>query len=221
MAYIEPCCCDRQLPQLLRQQRGATLFQTNGDVTAKHLLKAVCCMVEYGNELWLAADTIDLPLLRLLRHWHDRNWIDHLWLITRENQTDTVTAELSATYGDHLHYAYRDTLATQLFCYLGPKHALVVQGEMLLTPSTTPRLLTYSAIFGQRDRLCTDGGDVKNLLDNLRPLFKIAERKAARRQQAKKKTTKQETKVSELQEPAEGTDQEPTEKENPTEETKE
>ena len=110
MAYIEPCCCDRQLPQLLRQQRGATLFQTNGDVTAKHLLKAVCCMVEYGNELWLAADTIDLPLLRLLRHWHDRNWIDHLWLITRENQADTVTAELSATYGEHLHYACRDTL---------------------------------------------------------------------------------------------------------------
>ena len=221
MAYIEPCCCDRQLPQLLRQQRGATLFQTNGDVTAKHLLIAVCCMVEYGNELWLAVDTIDLPLLRLLRHWHDRNWIDHLWLITKENQTDTVTAELSATYGDHLHYACRDTLATQLFCYLGPKHALVVQGEMLLTPSTTPRLLTYSAIFGQRDRLCADGGDVKNLLDNLHPLFKIAERKAARKQQAKKKATKQETKVPELQEPAEKTNQEPAEKENPTEETKE
>ena len=84
---------------------------------------------------------------------------------------------------------------------------------MLLTPSSTPRLLTYSAIFGQRDRLCADGGDVKNLLDNLRPLFKIAERKAARKQQAKKKATKQETKVPELQEPAE--------KENPTEETKE
>jgi len=178
-------------------------------------------MVEYGNELWLAADTLDLPLLRLLRHWYDRQWIDHLWLITRENQTDAVTAELSATYGEHLHYVYRDTLATQLFCYLGPKHALVVQGEMLLTPSTTPRLLTYSAIFGQRDRLCADDGDVKNLLDNLRPLFKIAERKAARRQQAKKKTTKQETKVSESQEPAEETDQEQAEKEYPTKETKE
>lgn len=214
MAYIEPCCCDRQLPQLLRQQRGATLFQTNGDVTATHLLKAVCCMVEYGNELWLAADALDLQLLRLLRHWHERNWIDHLWLITKEDQTDTVTAELSATYSDHLHYVYRDTLATQLFCYLGPKHALVVQGEIRLTPCTSPQLTTYSAIFGQRDRLCTDGGDIKNLLDNLRPLFKIAERKAARRQQAKKKkTTKQETKVSESQEPAK--------KENPTEETKE
>lgn len=205
MAYIEPCCCDRQLPQLLRQQRGATLFQTNGDVTVKHLLIAVCCLVEYGNELWLAADTIDLPLLRLLRHWHDRQWIDHLWIITRENKTDTVTAELSATYGEHLHYVYRDTLATQLFCYLGPKHALVVQGEMRLTPCTSPQLTTYSAIFGQRDSLCTDCGDVKNLLDNLRPLFKIAERKAARKQQAKKKATKQEIKTPTPQEPAEGT----------------
>jgi hypothetical protein len=132
-----------------------------------------------------------------------------------------VTAELSATYGDHLHYAYRDTLATQLFCYLGPKHALVVQGEMRLQPCTSPQLTTYSAIFGQRDRLCADGGDVKNLLDNLRPLFKIAERKAARKQQAKKKAIKQENKVPELQEPASETDQEPSEKENPTEETKE
>ena len=92
---------------------------------------------------------------------------------------------------------------------------------MRLTPCTSPQLTTYSAIFGQRDRLCTDGGDIKNLLDNLRPLFKIAERKAVRRQQAKKKTTKQETKVSESQEPAEETDQEPAEKEYPTEETKE
>ena len=94
MGYIEPCCCERQLPRLLKEQ-GMAFFQTSGDVTVRHLMKSVGCMVKNGCTMWLMAASVDVELLRVIRHWQERGWVAQVRLMTRENCEAAVTGELA------------------------------------------------------------------------------------------------------------------------------
>ncbi len=71
---IEPCCAERQLPALLREQKGrAVLFQTYGDVTFDNILKSVACMA--GNDhltLTLAAREVTDRMQRTLQRYQQR-----------------------------------------------------------------------------------------------------------------------------------------------------
>lgn len=94
MAYIEPCCAERQLPRLLKEQ-GMAFFQTSGDVTVRHLMKSVGCMVKNGCTMWLMAASVDVELLRVIRHWQERGWVAQVRLMTREDCEAAVAGEMA------------------------------------------------------------------------------------------------------------------------------
>ena len=107
MAYIEPCCIDRQLPGLIKQSRaGFCFFQTNGDVTLEKFLGAVSHMASGagGHILILTVPEVDIQMLRTLAYYFRRGWTQALLLLTREAQTALIESEL-ADYLASVHYA--------------------------------------------------------------------------------------------------------------------
>ena len=160
MAYIEPCCCDRQLPRLLREQKMA-FFQTSGDVTVKHLMKSVGCMVKNGSTMWLVALSVDRDLLELIRYWISREWIAQVKIVTHENCEDMVIAELGAVTGlQHtgrviVEYGQDETLSGGMLVFEDKKNAVVIQGDMLTTVS--PGIKLYSGCFGASEGACVKG----------------------------------------------------------------
>lgn len=150
MAYVEPCCCERQLPHLLREQKTA-FFQTSGDVTVKYLMKSVGCMVENGCTMWLMIPSVDVGLMRMIRYWFDREWVQKLWLLTREDCSDVVRAEMAAVIQQHtgqdvLMIGSDEGMSGGLLAFSDGKKTVVIQGEML--QDVVPGMKMYSGCFG-------------------------------------------------------------------------
>lgn len=184
MAYIEPCCCDRQLPALLRERRTA-FFQTNGDVTVQKFMGAVGCMAGQPSELWLMLPAVDFALLRTLRQWFQRGWISSLHLLTQENQEAEVMAELgAATAGENaseengaaVDYAHDPLVIDGLLAFIGPEHVVAVQGAMLTKVDFS--LSLYAASFGPRQKYFdAPDGKVRMMLEPVISKMKIKARK--------------------------------------------
>jgi hypothetical protein len=105
MAYIEPCCAERQLPVLIRESRGFCFFQTAGDVTIEKLYQATASLV--SNEpktMLLVVPEADLSLMRFLAYAFRRKWLCGLLLLTQTAQAALVEAELQ-DYLAAVHYA--------------------------------------------------------------------------------------------------------------------
>ena len=145
MAYVEPCCCEKQLPKLLRQKN--IFFQTNGDVTVEHLMKSIGCMVENGSSMWLVATDVDVKLLRVIRHWFSRGWITELHLMTNLPRYILVEEELRGCA--NVEYASDSMIADGFLAFYGEEDAVAVQGAMLLEKAFATRM--YAGWFGQRD----------------------------------------------------------------------
>ena len=92
---IEPCCAERQLPALLREQKGrAVLFQTYGDVTFDNILKSVSSMA--GNDhltLTLAAREVTDRMQRTLQRYQQRQWITTLRVLTDDLLGEAICIE--------------------------------------------------------------------------------------------------------------------------------
>lgn len=181
--FLEPCCIENQLPQLLRRERGHALFQTNGDVTIEKLMQAACCMASGGfGEYWIVVREADIVLMRTLAHWIDRGWIRRLCLLTETDQRTLVATELGTERMKLTDYGWRDGLAaSQLFCCVGERETIVVQGEMMLQAATTARVTAYSASVGPNSRMLAADGDVGSLVENLRALLRASKRKARKK----------------------------------------
>ena len=152
MAYIEPCCCDKQLPALLRERRTA-FFQTNGDVTVQKFMGAVGRMAGQPSELWLMLPAVDLALLRTLRQWFQRGWINSLHLLTQENQETMVMGELGETAegtAAAVDYAHDPLVLDGLMAFIGTTDVVAIQGAMLTQVDFS--LSLYAAAFGPRQK---------------------------------------------------------------------
>ena len=160
MGYIEPCCCDKQLPALLRERRTA-FFQTNGDVTVQKFMGAVGCLAGQPSELWLMLPAVDLALLRTLRQWFQRGWINSLHLLTQENQEKMVMGELGEavqcaavaqqpTKQVAVDYAHDPLVLDGLMAFIGPTDVVAIQGAMLTQVDFS--LSLYAAAFGPRQK---------------------------------------------------------------------
>ena len=179
MAYLEYCCIENQLPQLLRRERGHALFQTNGDVTIEKLMQAACCMASGGfGEYWIVVREADIVLMRTLAHWIDRGWIRRLCLLTETDQRTLVATELGTERMKITDYGWREGLAaSQLFCCIGDRETIVVQGEMMLQAATTARVTAYSASVGPNSRMLATDSPAASLIDNLRALLRASKRR--------------------------------------------
>ena len=176
--FLEPCCIENQLPQLLRRERGHALFQTNGDVTIEKLMQAACCMASGGfGEYWIVVREADVVLMRFLRHWMQRGWIRHLHLLTATDQRALVAGELGDGLAALCDYGWRDGLSLEAFIVVGDRESMVVQGEMLLQPRTEAVMTAYSASVGPNARMLSSDGDAGSLIDNLRAMLRVQKRR--------------------------------------------
>lgn len=105
---IEPCCCERQLPQLIKSRmkdgEAFAFFATNGDVLLSHLLKSVSYLAGSQHRLLIALPEIDIDGLRVLAHFLQRGWTQELQIVTREVQDELIREEL-AEYIEKIQYA--------------------------------------------------------------------------------------------------------------------
>lgn len=166
MSYVEHCCCERQLPSLLREH-GTAMFQTSGDVLISHLMKSVGCMVSNGSTMWLMAERVDIPFLKTVRHWFARGWVTELWLLTREDCSETVKAELcsAAKPQGKVDYAHDGALSGGFLGFSDGKKTVAIQGDMLL--EVNPGMKMYAGCFGD-----ANSDSVKNVMDAVVALTK-------------------------------------------------
>lgn len=82
IGIMEPCCIERTLPMLLRKNSGWMPWQSNGDITFAHILKALACLAASPLEITLVTPNISLPILRTLKWYHQRGWLNKLTILT-------------------------------------------------------------------------------------------------------------------------------------------
>lgn len=83
---IEPCCAERQLPQLLRSASGNNVtFTTSGDVTLSNFMKAISGMPGgVHQEITICAPSISRQVLSQLGYKIKMKWADKIRLVTEE-----------------------------------------------------------------------------------------------------------------------------------------
>lgn len=148
MSYIEPCCADRQMPQLLRGHKTA-FFQTAGDVTVQKMMKAVSHMAGSEMEMVLVLQAVDIRLLRYIKQYFTKGWFTSLLLMTLEDQQQMVTAELK---GLKVTYACDQTITDGLLAFVPATNAsasgktVIIHGRMLL--KVEPAFCQYAIYAG-------------------------------------------------------------------------
>lgn len=145
-SYQEPCCIERTLPILLRKY-GLLPWQSNGDITTEKIFKAVSHLAGNSLEISLCIATIDIPTLRLIAWYHKRGWLTHLSIITSNDQTELIRAELPAELPVTIasHTSVSDTSPMLLF--KGELQTVIVQGPLHALPATTAtreQFITYA-----------------------------------------------------------------------------
>ena len=128
MNIIEPCCAERQLPALLREQKGrAVLFQTYGDVTFDKILNSVSSMA--GNDhltMTLCCREMTDKMQRTLKRYQEREWITTLRLLT-------------------------DDLQGEVVCIEGDFGTVVIQGPVIDTAAQHGQPVLYAGQFAKAD----------------------------------------------------------------------
>lgn len=147
--YIEPCCCDTQLPELLKKNKdGFCFFQTSGDVVFTKLLSAVSHLADKGR-LYLVIPDVDAPLLNTINHYFTREWITGFSLLTQKNRDDLVRGILESHLAK-VEYAHDPMIIDGLFAIVPEEEegrSLVVQGAMLLEQDFSMSL--YAAAYAK------------------------------------------------------------------------
>lgn len=174
MNIIEPCCAERQLGQLLREDRGhAVLFQTNGDMTLQKWIKAMMLMVgDRPRILTIAVPVFTEKMMTAVGKFMRLGWVERLRLMT----TDPITPEMAqmlatktecevSVMANHTELAADASIPDGLLMFTGPEGMVVVQG--LLPDTITPGLHLYAGILGR-----VDGQAVRSITDTWEARFR-------------------------------------------------
>ena len=182
MAYIEPCCAERQLPVLIRESRGFCFFQTAGDVTIEKLYQATASLV--SNEpktMLLVVPEADLSLMRFLAYAFRRKWLCGLLLLTQTAQAALVEAELQ-DYLAAVHYA-ADPMVLDGLCVIVNEElkmknnkALILQGPVL--SHTDPSVCQYVACLTTSNDLVRQATDAVVAKLRLKPIIDHSDNEA-------------------------------------------
>ena len=164
---VEPCCCERQLGYLLREERAhAVAFQTNGDVTLEHYMKAVMLLSgDRPRTLTLSVPIFTGGMMRPIAKFMSLEWVAKLRLMTTDPLPVEVLQRLAAKIGidvnallERIELAADASIPDELMAFGGTDGTVVIQGRIY--DAVTPRLTLYSGIFGR-----TEGKGVRSVMD--------------------------------------------------------
>lgn len=176
--YQEPCCIERSLPILIRQY-GWLPWQSNGDITIEKILKAVSHLAGNSIAISLCIPVIDIDVLRILSWYHKRGWLTSLEIVTSEDQTELIRAELPKELSVNIisHASVKET--SPLLVIKGEKQTVIVQGPLHTTIASTPIRESFITYAGN------DQERIAQFTATLSSLIHVATRKKTN----KKKTT--------------------------------
>ncbi len=139
--YIEPCCADKQLAALLHKAfPNAVMFQTAGDLTLDHLMKATFLLVgTRPRTLTISVPVFTEEMNRAVSAFLRAGWIASFRLLTATPVEFETGAESCAI---------ADSAPSVLF-FSGLTHTIVIQGPIF--DAVTPGLHLYSALYGRSD----------------------------------------------------------------------
>lgn len=130
--YIEPCCCVRQIPEVLH--KGLCFFNTNGDVTLDKILSSVANMAGEHQVLVYSCQNIEHDFIRVLKHYFERGWITGAILVAQSTVSETLKTEdiLKQELGDYIYQVQFavDPLMYETQLALVGTSALVIRGYM-------------------------------------------------------------------------------------------
>ena len=168
MNIIEPCCAERQLGQLLREERGrAVMFQTNGDVTLEHWMKAVMLMA--GNVrprvMTLSVPILTGEMMRVVGRYLRLEWVKTLRLMTTDHLPQEHIQQLAGYAGcdakalqECVELAADADIPDEMLTFSGVDGTVVIQGRIF--GKVTPGLSLYAGVYGR-----TDGPGVRSVMD--------------------------------------------------------
>ena len=171
IGIMEPCCIERTLPMLLRKNSGWMPWQSNGDITFAHILKALACLAASPLEITLVTPNISLPILRTLKWYHQRGWLNKLTILTAPAAGETPDAPdaqeapappvepaavpqqpttsidpANEIPGLDLEVLTHTDVTDDLLVITGAKATVIVQGRLL--PEVTPAHYNYVTYCG-------------------------------------------------------------------------
>ena len=205
-SIMEPCCIGHQLPQLLKKYPLAT-WQSNGDVTFDKLMKAISCLAGNSLTVKVVIPMIDIPMLRLLLWYRQREWLKEVAILTKDDQTALMRSQLGMDFP--LTARHHDSVVESLLVIEGEKATVIVQGALLSV--VTPGQYHYTTYVG------TDQERIDMLVSSAWSLFRLAGRKGGKK--GKEATEETDEKPSEpAAEQSEDNNEKPVEHEDTTEE---
>jgi len=201
---IEPCCAERQLGYLLRENRAhAVAFQTNGDVTLEHFMKAVMLLSgDRSRTLTLSVPVLTGGMMRPVARFMRLEWVAKLRLMTTDPLPVEILQQLAAKIGidteallQRIELAADASIPDELMAFSGTDGTVVIQGRIY--DAVTPRLSLYAGIFGK-----TEGLGVRTVMDAWGAHFRarryeVATESQPTKQPKKKRTTRKNIKNNE------------------------
>lgn len=148
MAFQEPCCIANKLPSLLRRKWWYA-FQTNGDVTVDKFMSALSSMAgRDNNHLLLVIGKIDVPLLRVIRHYFDMGWLRSCNILTYYDDDKLIETELTP-YLDKITFGHHSRVFGGLIMFQGEEGTVVLSGMLNDLPQNL--ILPYTACYSECD----------------------------------------------------------------------
>lgn len=165
--YIEPCCAERQLGQLFRENKGhAVLMQTSGDMLLKHWMQAIMLLVgDRPRTLMLAVPVFTDKMMDIVAKYLRLEWVANFKLLT----TDGIEIDQLQQFADkvgcstkslmeRVEVAADSAIPNELIAFSGPEGTVVVQGSIIDT--VTPGMTLYAGVMGK-----TEGNGVRSVMD--------------------------------------------------------
>jgi hypothetical protein len=133
---IEPCCCERQLPIIINEGRGAAQYVTMGDVSLAKMYASVAYL-SGSRVVTIVSPKITAELLKPVKTWMQRGWTDRLQLLCQDAEgalaaARTILGDSIADNSDIVTIAKDDQMTGQ--------QALILDGDKGVTCITGPLL---------------------------------------------------------------------------------
>lgn len=133
---IEPCCCERQLPIIINEGRGAAQYVTMGDVTVAKMYASVAYL-SGSRVVTIVSPKITAELLKPVKTWMQRGWTDRLQLLCQDAEGAEVAAR--TVFGDSIA-DNADIVTIAKDDQMTGQQALILDGDKGVTCITGPLL---------------------------------------------------------------------------------